>query len=112
MTESNMDIINEEFSDFLAYDNSQDMDICKTDDNIKIIGKAELMLSSLDNNQYFEFMKIFSKRFKQLNQTQKTQLKDIMCIKDKIIEKKIIVNNNNNNKSKKQKPKLNQMDDY
>ena len=75
------------------------------------IGKAEFILKQLDDNiNYFEFLKVFMKKYHTLTDPQKKELIEFMNIpeKEKIIIKEKIVY-----KEKKSKPKINNYgDDY
>ena len=74
------------------------------------IGKAEFILKQLDDNiNYFEFLKIFMKKYHILTDSQKKELIEFMNIpeKIKIVEKEKIVY-----REKKSKPKINNYDDY
>ena len=88
-------------------------DIIMNEDEPKeyYIGKAEFILKQLDDNiNYFEFLKVFMKKYHTLTNTQKQELIEFMNIpeKEKIIIKEKIVY-----KEKKSKPKINNyVDDY
>ena len=74
------------------------------------IGKAEFILKQLDDNiNYFEFLKIFMKKYHTLTDSQKKELIEYMNIpeREKIIIKEKIVY-----REKKSKPKINDYDDY
>ena len=74
------------------------------------IGKAEFILKQLDDNiNYFEFLKIFMKKYHTLTDSQKKELILFMNIpeREKIVIKEKIVY-----REKKTKPKINNYDDY
>ena len=74
------------------------------------IGKAEFILKQLDDNiNYFEFLKIFMKKYHTLTDSQKKELILFMNIpeREKIVIKEKIVY-----REKKSKPKINNYDDY
>ena len=74
------------------------------------IGKAEFILKQLDDNiNYFEFLKIFMKKYHTLTDSQKKELIEYMNIpeREKIVIKEKIVY-----REKKSKPKINNYDDY
>tara|TARA_B110001469_G_scaffold115271_1_gene119731 strand:- start:3133 stop:3441 length:309 start_codon:yes stop_codon:yes gene_type:complete len=102
-----MDSIVDEFSDFLVY--PEHVDIKKNETKEYYIGKAEYILNTLNKDNYFEFLKVFLKKYKTLDIEKQKEIETIMNIKptEKIIVKEIIKFVNN----KKSKPKLN-IDDY
>ena len=94
-----MDIINDMFDGHIEYEN----DIEQGQPKEYYIGKAEYILSNLENENYYEFMKVICRNFNQLDKSQQANVKEIMGIKDnvKIIEKEKIIYR----EKKVQKPK-------
>jgi len=108
--ESNMDIINDMFSDNLIYDEQDEINMIKGETKEYYIGKAEYILSLLDNDNYFEFLKVFSKKFRELDLDKQSDVKEVMGIRDKteiIYKEKIVYKDKKNTK-----PKINNYDDY
>ena len=107
--ESNMDIINDMFSDNLIYDEQDEINMIKGETKEYYIGKAEYILSLLDDDNYFEFLKVFSKKFRELEKDKQADVKEVMGIRDKteiIYKEKIVYKDKKNTK-----PKLS-YDDY
>lgn len=107
--ESNMDIINDMFSDNLIYDEQDEINMIKGETKEYYIGKAEYILSLLDNDNYFEFLKVFSKKFRELDPDKQSDVKEVMGIQNKteiIYKDKIVYKDKKNTK-----PKLS-YDDY
>lgn len=74
-------------------------------------GKAEFILKQLDNNiNYYEFLKVLLKNYKNLNDQQKKNIIELLNIpeKIKIVEKEKIIYKEKNHS----KPKCNYYDDY
>lgn len=86
--ENNMDLIVEEFGDFT------EMELC-VKENQSTSCRAEIILNELDEVNYLEFMKVFCRRFTQLDNTNKQILKEIMCIQE------ININQNQNQNQNK-----------
>ena len=74
------------------------------------IGKAEFILKQLNDNNYYEFLKVILKKYHELEQTNKDEIIEFMNIpeKVKIVEKTKIVYK----EKKTSKSKLNNYDDY
>ena len=110
--DSNMDLINDAFGGSLTFNDDDDLDIDLKQNKFYYIGKAESILSKLNDDNYYEYMKVFSKRFNLLDDNQKKIISDIMGIQEKekiIIKEKIIYKKDNKSK----KPQLNRnSDDY
>ena len=104
-----MDIINDMFSDNLIYDEQDEINMIKGETKEYYIGKAEYILSLLDNDNYFEFLKVFSKKFRELDPDKQSDVKEVMGIQNKteiIYKDKIVYKDKKNTK-----PKLS-YDDY
>ena len=74
------------------------------------IGKAEFILKQLNDNNYYEFLKVILKKYHTLDDNQKKEIIEFMNIpeKVKIVEKVTIVYKEKKNK----KAKVNNYDDY
>jgi len=105
---NSMDLINDMFGGELLWDNNDNYNINKNETKEYYIGKAEYIINQLNIDSYFEFMKVFSKKFNELSINQQKIVKELFGIKDeiKIIYKENIVKKSN----KKLKPKLNMND--
>ena len=74
------------------------------------IGKAEFILKQLNDNNYYEFLKVIMKKYHTLDQSNKDEIIEYMNIpeKIKIVEKTKIVYK----EKKTSKKQLNNYDDY
>jgi len=74
------------------------------------IGKAEFILKQLNDNNYYEFLKVILKKYHELEQPNKDDIIEFMNIPEKIkvVEKIKIVYK----EKKTSKSKLNNYDDY
>lgn len=108
--ESNMDLIGDMFEGHLMYEDMNELQITEGETKEYYQGKAEFMLTLLDDSSYFEFMKVFSKRFSSLTELQKKEIQERLGIVSEssvVYREKIVYRE----KNQKKKPRLN-MDDY
>ena len=94
-----MDLVNDLFDGHIDYDD--DIEHGKTKEYYT--GKAEYILSNLNEENYYEFLKVICRDFKKLDEEQQKIIKEIMGIKNeiKVIEKEKIVYR----EKKQQKPR-------
>ena len=108
--ESNMELINELFSEEEFKISDEYLNLQPKKSKYYYIGKAEDILLTLDNDNYYHFLKTILKNFKTLSNTQQEDIISLLNIKSKekiIIKEKVIYKYKNKNK-----PKLNNRDDY
>tara|TARA_B110000285_G_scaffold145727_1_gene162708 strand:+ start:2655 stop:2984 length:330 start_codon:yes stop_codon:yes gene_type:complete len=107
-TISDLEIITDMFCDDTIYDGEDE--ILEQKPKAYYHGKAIYIKKQLSKDNYFHFLESFLTDFKELNEQQKGQLKEIMNIQPEIIIKEKVVNVVKTKKNNK--PKVNVTDDY
>ena len=105
--ESNMDLIGDMFEGHLIYEDMNELQITEGESKEYYQGKAEFMLTLLDDSSYFEFMKVFSKRFSSLTELQKKEIQERLGIvsEPSVVYREKIVYREKNKKKKIRKLK-------
>ena len=108
--ETDLDIISDMF------DTLYDDNIASNKEEEYYIGKAENILQQIkENKDYYIFLKVFMKRYHELDTIQKKDIVDSIGLKPEervVYREKIVYKEKKADKKNNAKPKLNMTDDY